>query len=62
MFDRKRPWPRRHLVRGTLVLAMTAAGSSLASAETALNPRRSLLHANLVRLAAQDVPLESITL
>ena len=35
---------------------------ALASAETALNPRRSLLHANLIRLAAQDAPLESITL
>jgi len=35
---------------------------ALASAENALNPRRSLLHANLVRLAAQDAPIESITL
>jgi len=35
---------------------------ALACAENALNPRRSLLHANLVRLAAQDAPIESITL
>ena len=35
---------------------------ALASAESALNPRRNLLHANLVRLAQQDTPLESITL
>jgi ureidoglycolate hydrolase len=35
---------------------------ALASAESALNPRRNLLHANLVRLAAQDKPMETITL
>ena len=35
---------------------------ALASAEQALGPRRNLLHANQVRLAAQEIPLETITL